>query len=182
MANFVTGSGAVSMSGINSVFGRGYNLNSYRGTQYYINGGGQTAYAFNSNPSSISMSNFYGTGPVPNYWYVQYFSGSLITYFNYSGWNQLTQIVGSVAIGPYTITQIIIGYSTFANIPAATYVFFGGQPQPAPSCRLVIPEIPYDQTNGTWGNSWAGDAYILPYIGSDFTGQGNFTFQVYLNN
>lgn len=50
-------SGAISMSDINAQFGRGNDLNAYRGTQYYLSTGG----AHNFPSGTISMSDFYGT-------------------------------------------------------------------------------------------------------------------------
>ena len=63
MATYLPTSGALSMSSINSVFGgRGDNLNSYRGTTYYLSTGG--AHTFSS--GAIGFGCFYGTGPSPN--------------------------------------------------------------------------------------------------------------------
>jgi hypothetical protein len=64
MATFLQSSGAISISDINSVFGRGNNLNAYRGTTYYTVAGGGTASSFSG--GAISMNSFYGTGPSPN--------------------------------------------------------------------------------------------------------------------
>lgn len=50
-------SGTITMSQINTEFGRGTNLNAYRGTTYYTSSGGP----FTFSSGSISMSNFYGT-------------------------------------------------------------------------------------------------------------------------
>jgi len=65
MATFLPSSGAISINDINGVFSRGNNLNAYNGTSYYTVAGGATASNFPS--STISMSNFYGTGPSPNF-------------------------------------------------------------------------------------------------------------------
>lgn len=51
-------SGPLSLQAINSEFGRGTNLNAYRGTQYYTPSSG-TAFYFPS--GTISISDFYGT-------------------------------------------------------------------------------------------------------------------------
>jgi hypothetical protein len=57
-------SGALSMSAINAEFGRGNNLNSYRGTQYYTSSAGP----FTFPSGTISFNNFYGTqAAVPSY-------------------------------------------------------------------------------------------------------------------
>jgi len=45
------------MSTINAEFGRGNNLNSYRGTQYYTSSAGP----FNFPSGAIAFNNFYGT-------------------------------------------------------------------------------------------------------------------------
>lgn len=50
-------SGTITMSQINTEFGRGTNLNAYRGTTYYTSSGGP----FTFSSGSISMSDFYGT-------------------------------------------------------------------------------------------------------------------------
>jgi hypothetical protein len=62
MATYLQTSGAIAMSQINSVFGRGNSLSNYQGTTYYTAGGGP--YSFPG--GAISFSNFYGTGPSPN--------------------------------------------------------------------------------------------------------------------
>jgi hypothetical protein len=51
-------SGTLSLYQINAEFGRGYNLNAYRGTSYFLPGSA-TQFFFPSTP--ISFSNFYGT-------------------------------------------------------------------------------------------------------------------------
>jgi hypothetical protein len=50
-------SGTLTMAQINTEFGRGNNLNSYRGTTYYTSSGGP----FTFPSGAISFSNFYGT-------------------------------------------------------------------------------------------------------------------------
>lgn len=62
MATYLPGSGALSINDINTLFGRGNNLNAYRGTTYYTSSSGP----FTFPSGSISMSNFYGTGPQAN--------------------------------------------------------------------------------------------------------------------
>jgi len=64
MATFLQTSGSISMSQINAVFGRGNNLNAYRGTTYYTATTGPNT--FPSTSSAISFNNFYGTGPDSN--------------------------------------------------------------------------------------------------------------------
>jgi hypothetical protein len=63
MATYLQSSGAISISDINGVFSRGNDLNSYRGTSYYTSSAGP----YNFPSGAISMSNFYGTGPSPNF-------------------------------------------------------------------------------------------------------------------
>ena len=53
-------SGPLSMSQINGEFGRGPNLNAYRGTDYYTPTAGPFVF-----PATISFINFYGTQAVP---------------------------------------------------------------------------------------------------------------------
>lgn len=62
MAGYLSGSGTLDFSTINSVFdGRGLNLNAYRGTQWYTAGGGSGTFP----TTAISFSDFYGKGPNP---------------------------------------------------------------------------------------------------------------------
>ena len=63
MATYLQSSGAIAISDINGVFGRGNNLNAYRGTSYYTSSAGP----YNFSSGAISMSDFYGTGPNPNF-------------------------------------------------------------------------------------------------------------------
>lgn len=52
-------SGALSMSAINAEFGRGYNLNAYRGTNWYTDAGGIGTFS----SGAINYSDFYGKRP-----------------------------------------------------------------------------------------------------------------------
>lgn len=54
-------SGAISISQINAEFGRGNNLNAYRGTTWYTDAGGSGTFS----SGAISMSEFYGKRPTP---------------------------------------------------------------------------------------------------------------------
>jgi hypothetical protein len=63
MATYLPSSGAISLNDINNVFGRGRNLNAYRGTTYYTASGGP----FTFSSGAISMNSFYGTGPSANF-------------------------------------------------------------------------------------------------------------------
>ena len=62
MATYLPGSGAISISDINGLFGRGNDLNSYRGTTYYTS----TAGPFTFSSGAIDMNGFHGTGPTAN--------------------------------------------------------------------------------------------------------------------
>ena len=62
MATYLPGSGAISLNDINTVFGRGNDLNSYRGTTYYTS----TAGPFTFSSGAIDMNGFHGTGPIAN--------------------------------------------------------------------------------------------------------------------
>ena len=50
-------SGVISLLDINNEFGRGYDLNSYRGTQYYTSSAGP----FTFSSGTITFADFYGT-------------------------------------------------------------------------------------------------------------------------
>ena len=56
-------SGPLSMSQINGEFGRGTNLNAYRGTDYYTSLAGAGPFVFPATP--ISFNDFYGTQVAP---------------------------------------------------------------------------------------------------------------------
>ena len=62
MATYLPGSGAISINDINGLFGRGNDLNSYRGTTYYTS----TAGPFTFSSGAIDMNGFHGTGPIAN--------------------------------------------------------------------------------------------------------------------
>lgn len=59
MATFLPTTGSLAMSDINGLFGRGNNLNAYRGTTYYTASTGPNTFS----SGAISFSNFRGTGP-----------------------------------------------------------------------------------------------------------------------
>lgn len=63
-------SGAISISQINAEFGRGNNLNAYRGTTWYTDAGGSGTFS----SGAISMSEFYGKRASPAFT-VAYSSG-----------------------------------------------------------------------------------------------------------
>lgn len=85
-------SGAISMSQINAEFGRGNNLNAYRGTTWYTSGGSSGTFS----SGAISFSEFYGkqaTSP----------SGT----FSPDGSTSSTSRTLIEAIADYTVTQTI---------------------------------------------------------------------------
>lgn len=69
-------SGAISISQINAEFGRGNNLNAYRGTTWYTDAGGSGTFS----SGAISMSEFYGKRASPAF-NVAYSSGFGNGYF-----------------------------------------------------------------------------------------------------
>ena len=69
-------SGAISISQINAEFGRGNNLNAYRGTTWYTDAGGSGTFS----SGAISMSEFYGKRATPAF-NVAYSSGFYNGYF-----------------------------------------------------------------------------------------------------
>jgi len=73
-------SGAISISQINAEFGRGNNLNAYRGTTWYTDAGGSGTFS----SGAISMSEFYGKRATPAFTvgYDAYFGNG--TGFEYS--------------------------------------------------------------------------------------------------
>ena len=94
-------SGPLSMSQINAEFGRGNNLNSYRGTTYYTSGGGP----FTFPSGAISFSNFYGTQATS-----ATFSFSISSHIDRAnlrslavaaGWNGTSPVVATLTGGYY---------------------------------------------------------------------------------
>lgn len=76
-------SGTISMSQINAEFGRGNDLNSYRGTTYYTSSAGP----FTFPSGTISFSDFYGTqlaAPSLSYSVTEASSGNFLGYANNS--------------------------------------------------------------------------------------------------
>ena len=94
-------SGPLSMSQINAEFGRGNDLNSYRGTTYYTSGGGP----FTFPTGAISFSNFYGTQATS-----ATFSFSISSHIDRAnlrslavaaGWNGTSPVVATLTGGYY---------------------------------------------------------------------------------
>jgi hypothetical protein len=101
------------MAQINAEFGRGNDLNSYRGTQWYTAAGGSGTFS----TGSISMSDFYGkqlTSPAFNFTISSHqANANLRTLAVNAGWNQSSPVVATLASGYYI-------YSTDVNTPALT--------------------------------------------------------------
>jgi hypothetical protein len=101
------------MAQINTEFGRGNNLNSYRGTTYYTSGGGP----FTFPAGAISFSNFYGTQATsPTFAFTiaaNLDQANLRTLAVNAGWNQSSPVVATFAAG-YWI------YSSTTGAPALT--------------------------------------------------------------
>ena len=94
-------SGPLSMSQINAEFGRGNDLNSYRGTTYYTSSGGP----FTFPTGAISFSNFYGTQATS-----ATFSFSISSHIDRAnlrslavaaGWNGTSPVVATLTGGYY---------------------------------------------------------------------------------
>lgn len=101
MATYLPGSGAISINDINTLFGRGNNLNAYRGTQYYTSSAGP----FTFSSGAISMSSFYGTGPNANTFSftisANQTNANLRSLAVAAGWNQSSAVIATVANGVY---------------------------------------------------------------------------------
>lgn len=94
-------SGQISISQINSEFGRGNNLNAYRGTTWYTDAGGSGTF-----PSgAISMSDFWGkraTSPTFSFTISSNQTNADLRSLAVSaGWNQSSQLVATIASGVY---------------------------------------------------------------------------------
>ena len=95
MPTYLPSSGPISLNDINNVFGRGLNLNAYRGTTYYTS----TAGPFTFSSGAISMSSFYGTGPTANITYTVATGGTITTSGNY----KIHTFTGG---GTFTVNQV----------------------------------------------------------------------------
>jgi len=94
-------SGAISISQIQTEFGRGNNLNAYRGTTYYTSSAGP----FTFSSGAISMSNFYGTQVnAPTFSFTistNQTDANLRTLAVNAGWNQSSAVVATIGSGVY---------------------------------------------------------------------------------
>ncbi len=106
-------SGPLTMAQINAEFGRGNNLNAYRGTTYYTSSGGP----FTFSSGAISFSDFYGTQANSPLFSFNISSSqanaNLRTLAVNAGWNQSSAVVATVNGGVYI-------YSTAVGTPALT--------------------------------------------------------------
>lgn len=112
-------SGTISMSQINSEFGRGNNLNAYRGTTYYTSSAGP----FTFPSGAISFSNFYGTqlaAPSLSYSVTEASSGSYLGYANNSSF---PGVFGSISSTSTFGSRTIQGWYYF-NIKGNVQVQF----------------------------------------------------------
>lgn len=106
-------SGTLTMAQINAEFGRGNDLNSYRGTTYYTSSGGP----FTFPSGAISFSNFYGTQASGGTFTFSISShqanANLRSLAVAAGWNQSSPVVATLTGGYYI-------YSTAVGTPALT--------------------------------------------------------------
>lgn len=106
-------SGTITMAQINAEFGRGNNLNSYRGTTYYTSSGGP----FTFSSGAISFSNFYGTQATsPTFSFTissNVDQANLRTLAVNAGWNQSSPVVATLANGVWI-------YSSSTGVAALT--------------------------------------------------------------
>jgi hypothetical protein len=106
-------SGALSMSAINTEFGRGNNLNAYRGTTWYTDAGASGTFS----SGAISFSDFYSkraTSPMFSFTIsANQVNANLRTLAVNAGWNQSSALTATIASGVYI-------YSTSTGTPALT--------------------------------------------------------------
>jgi hypothetical protein len=92
-------SGTITMAQINAEFGRGNNLNSYRGTQWYTAAGGSGTFS----TGAISMSDFYGkqlASPTFSFTITSHQDrANLRTLALNAGWNGSSAVVATLASG-----------------------------------------------------------------------------------
>lgn len=94
-------SGALSMQAINAEFGRGNNLNSYRGTVWYTDAGSSGTFS----SGAISFSEFYSkrlTSPTFSFTIsTNQTNANLRTLAVNAGWNQSSKVVATINSGVY---------------------------------------------------------------------------------
>jgi hypothetical protein len=95
------------MAQINAEFGRGNNLNSYRGTQWYTAAGGSGTFS----TGAISFSDFYGkqlASPAFSFTISSHLDqANLRTLAVNAGWNQSTPVVATLASGYYIYSTVL---------------------------------------------------------------------------
>lgn len=106
-------SGTITMAQINTEFGRGNDLNSYRGTTWYTAAGGSGTFS----TGAISMSDFYGkqlASPTFSFTISSHQDRANLRSLAVSaGWNQSSAVIATLASGYYI-------YSTDVNTAALT--------------------------------------------------------------
>jgi hypothetical protein len=106
-------SGPLSIQQINAEFGRGNDLNSYRGTQWYTAAGGSGTFP----AGAISFSDFYGkqlASPTFSFTISSHqANANLRSLAVAAGWNQSSAVIATLASGYYI-------YSTAVGTPALT--------------------------------------------------------------
>lgn len=106
-------SGALSMSAINAEFGRGNNLNSYRGTTWYTDAGASGTFS----SGAISFNEFYGkraTSPTFSFSIASnQTNANLRSLAVAAGWNQSSAVIATVNAGVWI-------YSTSTGTPGLT--------------------------------------------------------------
>lgn len=106
-------SGALSMSAINTEFGRGNNLNAYRGTTWYTDAGASGTFS----AGAITFNDFYSkraTSPMFSFTIsANQVNANLRTLAVNAGWNQSSALTATIASGVYI-------YSTSTGTPALT--------------------------------------------------------------
>ena len=99
-------SGPLTMAQINAEFGRGNNLNSYRGTTYYTSSAGP----FTFPTGAISFSNFYGTqlaSPTFSFSIVSNQDrANLRSLAVAAGWNQSVPVIATLNAGVYIYSTV----------------------------------------------------------------------------
>lgn len=108
-------SGTITMAQINAEFGRGNDLNSYRGTQWYTAAGGSGTFS----TGAISMSDFYGkqlSSPSFNFTISSHQDqANLRTLAVNAGWNQSSPVTATIAGGVYIYSTNINGAALTIN-------------------------------------------------------------------
>lgn len=186
-------SGAISLNQINTEFGRGLNLNAYRGTQYYTASAGP----FTFPSGAIAFSDFYGTqlvSPKSVSYTASFWVGSaLVTSHSVSGVSIGTAasnryvylaIMTSYTFHTWTPTNVSIGgvaatllYSAPANWPHRVH-FFGANVTSGTTAT-----ISYNTANSvvTQGNVWAAYGMSSPLTVQSSAGSTDNSNPVTLN-